>query len=148
MSLELLMQGPSVTIPIILVSILFTLVTYASFPLIFAAVRKKNITVKKYNTICYVVNFAISFLELTIILLNNSSNSKYHYNFLTCLIWTPIFIGIGKKILKTRCVLDGYQETNGEQYECENHFCPNCGSEISDEDDEFCSICGSKIKKG
>ncbi len=57
MSYELFEQGPGAYIPVLLVSLLITLAVYCAFPLIFACIRKKPITSRKYRVICFCFNF-------------------------------------------------------------------------------------------
>jgi len=53
MTYELFEQGPSVYLPIIIFSLIITLISYGAFPLIFAFVRKKEIT--KKDITCFVM---------------------------------------------------------------------------------------------
>ena len=50
MSYELFQQGPAAYIPVLLLSLVVTVVAYGAFPFIFAKVRKTPITKKKYNS--------------------------------------------------------------------------------------------------
>ena len=63
MSYELFQQGPAAYIPVILVSLVVTVVAYGAFPFIFARARKKVITKKKYNRLCYGFNILESVLK-------------------------------------------------------------------------------------
>ena len=56
---ELFQQGPMVYIPVLLISLVVTLLAYAALPIILAKTRKKIITKKKYNLLCYGINFLI-----------------------------------------------------------------------------------------
>ena len=151
MTYELFNQGPAAYIPIILVSLLITLVAYGAFPLVFARMRKKTITKKKYNLFCYCVNF------------------------LVMVLWTWVFSMSGIKTLKIRGVLEETQNKNykndvsTEVAEVANttiskdsmiaaaehpvseempriRFCRKCGFELID-GSEFCSRCGTAITK-
>lgn len=167
MTYELFNQGPAAYIPIILVSLLITLVAYGAFPLVFARMRKKTITKKKYNLFCYCVNFLVMVLFVAV---NGSSSSGAPY-----LLWTWVFSMSGIKTLKIRGVLEETQNKNykndvsTEVAEVANttiskdsmiaaaehpvseempriRFCRKCGFELID-GSEFCSRCGTAITK-
>ena len=104
MTYELFNQGPAAYIPIILVSLLITLVAYGAFPLVFARMRKKTITKKKYNLFCYCVNFLVMVLFVAV---NGNSSSGAPY-----LLWTWVFSMSGIKTLKIRGVLEETQNKN------------------------------------
>ena len=167
MTYELFNQGPAAYIPIILVSLLITLVAYGTFPLVFARMRKKTITKKKYNLFCYCVNFLVMVLFVA---MNGNSSSGAPY-----LLWTWVFSMSGIKTLKIRGVLE---ETQNKNYKNDVstevaevakttiskdtmmaaaglpvseempriRFCRKCGFELID-GSEFCSRCGTAIKK-
>lgn len=167
MTYELFNQGPAAYIPIILVSLLITLVAYGAFPLVFARMRKKTITKKKYNLFCYCVNFLVMVLFVAV---NGNSSSGAPY-----LLWTWVFSMSGIKTLKLRGVLEETQNKNykndvsTEVAEVANttiskdsmiaaaehpvseempriRFCRKCGFELID-GSEFCSRCGTAITK-
>ena len=167
MTYELFNQGPSAYIPIILVSLLITLVAYGAFPLVFARMRKKTITKKKYNLFCYCVNFLVMVLFVAV---NGYSSSGPPY-----LLSTWVFSMSGIKTLKIRGVLEETQNKNykndvsTEVAEVANttiskdsmiaaaehpvseempriRFCRKCGFELID-GSEFCSRCGTAITK-
>ena len=167
MTYELFKQGPAEYIPIILVSLLITLVAYGAFPLVFARMRKKTITKKKYNLFCYCVNFLVMVLFVAV---NGNSSSGAPY-----LLWTWVFSMSGIKTLKIRGVLEETQNKNykndvsTEVAEVANttiskdsmiaaaehpvseempriRFCRKCGFELID-GSEFCSRCGTAITK-
>ena len=167
MTYELFNQGPAAYIPIILVSLLITLVAYGAFPLVFARMRKKTITKKKYNLFCYCVNFLVMVLFVAV---NGNSSSGAPY-----LLWTWVFSMSGIKTLKIRGVLEETQSKNykndvsTEVAEVANttiskdsmiaaaehpvseempriRFCRKCGFELID-GSEFCSRCGTAITK-
>ena len=167
MTYELFNQGPAAYIPIILVSLLITLVAYGAFPLVFARMRKKTITKKKYNLFCYCVNFLVMVLFVAV---NGNSSSGAPY-----LLWTWVFSMSGIKTLKIRGVLEETQNKNykndvsTEVAEVANttiskdsmiaaaehpvseempriRFCRKCGFELID-GSEFCSRCGRAITK-
>ena len=167
MTYELFNQGPAAYIPIILVSLLITLVAYGAFPLVFARMRKKTITKKKYILFCYCVNFLVMVLFVAV---NGNSSSGAPY-----LLWTWVFSMSGIKTLKIRGVLEETQNKNykndvsTEVAEVANttiskdsmiaaaehpvseempriRFCRKCGFELID-GSEFCSRCGTAITK-
>ena len=167
MTYELFNQGPAAYIPMILVSLLITLVAYGAFPLVFARMRKKTITKKKYNLFCYCVNFLVMVLFVAV---NGNSSSGAPY-----LLWTWVFSMSGIKTLKIRGVLEETQNKNykndvsTEVAEVANttiskdsmiaaaehpvseempriRFCRKCGFELID-GSEFCSRCCTAIKK-
>ena len=167
MTYELFNQGPAAYIPIILVSLLITLVAYGTFPLVFARMRKKTITKKKYNLFCYCVNFLVMVLFVAV---NGNSSSGAPY-----LLWTWVFSMSGIRTLKVRGVLEETQNKNykndvsTEVAEVANttiskdsmiaaaglpvseempriRFCRKCGFELID-GSEFCSRCGTAITK-
>ena len=163
MSFETFQQGPAVYIPILLVSLLITLVAYGAFPLIFARVRKASITRKKYTLLCFGFNFLIMILFLV---LNGGSSGAPYF------LWTGVFSVTGLRTLESRGVLAGAQSDNqqktapagtvkvretpafGETLEEEDRlfpegnpqirFCRKCGFELF-EDSKFCSRCGAEI---
>lgn len=167
MSYELFELGPAVYIPVFLVSLLITLVAYGAFPLIFARVRKKAITKKKYYIICYVVNILVTIL-LSFIYGKLTTYTPY-------LLWTWVFSASGIKILKRRGILsesqaairaqaavfetianektaDGEElaEIKEEALSVEKEplikFCSSCGHELLPKSN-FCSTCGVPIAK-
>lgn len=101
MTYELFNQGPAVYIPVILISLIITIVAYGAFPLIFSRARKKVVTRKKYNILCYCVNFLVMMVFIAI---NGEPSSGGPY-----LLWTWVFSSSGIKTLKKRRVLDGFQ---------------------------------------
>ncbi len=168
MSYELFQQGPEAYIPILLVSLVLTLFAYGAFPLIFAMVRKNVISQKKYNILCYCINFLVMLLFFSI--LNGEPGNIGPY-----FLWTWLFSSLGLKNLKKRGVLEGFQTidyTETSAYEeaevkksdialeseanTETHplpeekpqirFCRKCGFELI-VGSEFCSKCGTTVVK-
>lgn len=80
MTYEIFQQGASVYVPVILISLIITMVVYCAFPLIFAKARKSEITKKKYKLLCYGINILLC---LTFAFINGGATS-----FLPYLIWT------------------------------------------------------------
>ena len=167
MSYELFQQGPAAYIPVILVSLVVTLAAYGAFPLIFARTRKKVITKKKYNRLCYGINILVMILFIAI---NGEASSGGPY-----LLWTWVFSASGLKTLKNRGVLEGSQPfdyTKTSTYQAGQvmgsdialepsvktepppvseekppiRFCRKCGFELI-EGSEFCSSCGTAVIK-
>ena len=167
MSFELFQQGPAAYIPVILVSLVITLAAYGAFPLIFAKTRKKIITKRKYNVLCYCFNILVMILFVAI---NGEASSGGPY-----LLWTWVFSMSGIKTLKSRGVLGEPKNKNyknavvTEAAEVAKttiskdtmmaaaglpvseempriRFCRKCGFELID-GSEFCSRCGTAIKK-
>lgn len=162
MTYELFQLGPTAYIPVLLVSLIITLVKYGAFPLIFSKIRRKIITQKQYILLCYVVNFLVYIVFAAV---NNETTSCA-----PCFLWTGIFSAAGISTLKTRCILDGFQYTNPTdtniiQNETEyltndiahqgkkttsaenkqNRFCLRCGH-LLPENSIFCQHCGIQLE--
>lgn len=166
MSYELFQQGPSAYIPVLLVSLVITLIAYGAFPLIFANTRKKIITKKRYNVLCFCINLLVMAL---FIFINGQPSYGGPY-----LLWTWVFSALGIKILENRGVLEGSQlfdssktstyqvseaidsEISGEtniktesppesEEKPQTCFCPKCGFELIAGSD-FCSKCGTPLE--
>lgn len=111
MSYDLYEQGPSVYIPVLVVSLLITLVAYGAFPIIFAKIRKKQITKGKYKTLCYIFNFFVMFLFIAM----NGKASGGPY-----ILWTWVFTNSGVKILNRNMKLIGSEEVDSIKTEKSN----------------------------
>lgn len=149
MSYELFQQGPEVYIPILLLSLVITVVAYGAFPLIFAKARKSPITKKKYRGLCYGINVAVMFMFIVI---NGEASSGGPY-----LLWTWIFSSWGTRILEDKGLLDdgtyipsaptpvqAPQQSKpivGANKIC---FCRKCGERLIDRS-KYCSKCGTEI---
>lgn len=96
MTLELFEQGPGVYVPILLVSILITAVSYAAYPLLLARFRRKPITARKYRAFCYLFNILVMVFFTAL----NGSSSGAPY-----VLWTSAFCHFGKKTLERRKLL-------------------------------------------
>ena len=167
MSYELFEQGPAAYIPVILVSLVITLAAYGAFPLIFARTRKKIITKRKYNVLCYCFNILVMILFIAI---NGEASSGGPY-----LLWTWVFSASGIKTLRNRGVLEGFlpidytktstyqsSQVMGSDIALETEvktetppvqeekppirFCRKCGFELI-AGSEFCSKCGTAVIK-
>ena len=90
---DLFMQGPGVFIPVLLLSLLITLLGYGAFPLIFSRVRKKQITKKKFTLLCYGVNLLVM---ITFIAFGSKSSGAPY------MLWTWIFSSAGIRRLEKR----------------------------------------------
>lgn len=174
MTYELFQQGPEVYIPILLISLIVTVLAYGAFPIIFAKMRKKPITCKKYKCLCYGINFLVMVIFIGI----SGTSSGVPY-----LLWTWVFSKYGTKILGTKgvaldsdylpddpnrvteCKSCGYRDKNyfnscpkcgnyAKQYIYINEvpttpinkirFCRKCGEELV-ENSQFCRKCGAEV---
>lgn len=128
---ELFQLGPAVYIPVLLLSLIITIVAYGAVPFIIAKTRKSPITKKKYRGLCYGINIAVVFL---FIIINGEASSGGAY-----FLWTTVFSSVGINILSKRGII-----ANGEYlkddpnrmteckscgYKDKNFFnaCPKCG---------------------
>lgn len=149
MSYELFQQGPSAYIPILLLSLVITVVAYGAFPFIFAKVRSTPITKKKYRRLCYGINVAVMFLFIVI---NGEASSGGPY-----LLWTWIFSSWGSRILEDKGLLtDGSYLSKTPTHTPEKaspslntdqiRFCRKCGEKLID-NSKFCRKCGTAVVK-
>ena len=149
MSYELFQQGPEVYIPILLLSLVITVVAYGAFPLIFAKARKSPITKKKYRGLCYGINVAVMFMFIVI---NGEASSGGPY-----LLWTWIFSSWGTRILEDKGLLDdgtyipsaptpvqAPQQSKPIVEASKICFCRKCGERLIDRS-KYCSKCGTEI---
>ena len=97
MTIDLFMKGPAVYIPYLLFSLLVTVLAYGAFPMLFAMLRKKSISKKKYKFLCYGVNVLVMFLFVAI---SDGATSAGPY-----LLWTWVFSSWGAKKLAQNGVL-------------------------------------------
>ena len=81
----------------LLLALLLTAIYYGLFPIIFSLVRKKPITKKKYNLLCYGINFVL------MIVIQSAEASSY--SAAPYAIWTLIASSIGSAFLKNKAVL-------------------------------------------
>lgn len=120
---EVFTQGPAVYIPVMIFSLIFTLIGYGAFPLIFAITREDYITKKKYRNRCFLVN--IIALVIFMIIGGGASNGAPY-----CL-WTMVFSHFGAKILEKNGRLKEYDNNQDGGYMPENPNrvveCKNCG---------------------
>lgn len=136
MSYELFEQGPGVYVPVLLISLVLTMVTYGAFPLLFAKLRKAPITTKGYKTICFVVNFFL--LLITVAFNGGAANAAPYF------LWTSIFVGSGSKIMGRKGVL-----TDGDVLKDDPNRlteCKSCGYR-SKKYFEACPMCGKHAKQ-
>lgn len=150
MTLELFEQGPGVYVPILLVSILITAVSYAAYPLLLARFRRKPISARKYRVFCYLFNFLV--MVLFIALNGSSSGAPY-------VLWTSVFCHCGKNTLEHRNLLaqpnvsasiPSSEPSSGTVTEYTGKFqqsvisVPVCGKPKRPKS-RFCKLCGSPI---
>lgn len=101
MDFELFKQGPSVYVPILLLSLAVTVIAYALIPLVLALTRVKPITKKKYRRLCYGVNAAVCLIFMVIQIENGGAANVAPY-----LLWTSLFSALGIKILNSKGGID------------------------------------------
>ena len=133
---ELFQQGPAVYVPVLLLSLVITIVAYGAFPFIFSKVRKNPITKKKYRSLCYGINAAVMFLFIVI---NGEASSGGAY-----VLWTWIFSNYGIKTLSRRGII-----TDGEYLKDDPNRiteCKSCGYQNKDYFDA-CPKCGKYAKQ-
>lgn len=147
MTYELFQQGPAAYIPVLLLSLVITVVAYGAFPFIFAKVRKTPITKKKYRRLCYGINVAVMFMFIVI---NGEASSGGPY-----LLWTWIFSSWGTRILEDKGILDDGtyipsapapmpQQSKPVVKVDKVCFCRKCGERMID-NSKFCRKCGTEI---
>ena len=149
MTYELFQQGPAAYIPVLLLSLVVTVVAYGAFPLIFAKVRNTPITKKKYRRLCYGINVAVMFMFIVI---NGEASSGGPY-----LLWTWIFSSWGTRILEDKGLLDdgtyipsaptpvqAPQQSKPIVEANKICFCRKCGERLIDRS-KYCSKCGTEI---
>ena len=136
MSYELFQKGPEVYIPILLISLIVTVIAYSAFPIIFAIARKNRITKKKYRGLCYGINAAVM---LVFIIINDGDFSGAPY-----FLWTWVFSSLGAKILGTRnIIIDGDSLSKDNDYILQ---CKSCGYK-SEKFFDICPKCGNGTKQ-
>lgn len=165
---ELFQQGPAAYVPVILASLVVTLIAYGAFPLILARTRKKVITKRKYKWLCYGINLLVMFLFFVVINGGPSNGAPYF-------LWTWVFSASGLETLRKRGVLEGSQSFHHtEASTCRENqamdpdipqesgveaetlplpeemppvrFCRKCGFELI-AGSKFCSNCGASVVK-
>lgn len=156
--------APETDILLILGSLAITLVAYSAFPLIYAGVRNTPISKKNYIILCYVVNFLVMMLFISI---QNAPSSGGPY-----ILWTWLSSALGIKTLRSSGVLEGSlpSESIAEQTapaseadiaqggdeksetppvqtgDTPIRFCWKCGYELQP-NSAFCSRCGTAVTK-
>lgn len=149
MTYELFQQGPAAYIPVLLLSLVITVVAYGAFPFIFAKARNTPITKKKYRRLCYGINVAVMFMFIVI---NGEASSGGPY-----LLWTWIFSSWGTRILEDKGLLDdgtyipsatppvqAPQQSKPIVEANKICFCRKCGERLIDRS-KYCSKCGTEI---
>lgn len=148
MSYELFKQGPEVYVPIILLSLVITVLAYGAFPFILAKARSTLITKKKYRGLCYGINAAVMVLFIVI---NGEASSGGPY-----VLWTWVFSNWGIRILNNKgllnddanipCTLTHVTDQSKPTFEArKDRFCRECGAKLVD-NSRFCTKCGTKIE--
>ncbi len=125
---DLFTQGPIVYIPVLVISLVITMLAYGAFPLIFSRVRKKQISKKKFTLLCYGVNLLvmIAFIAFG----SKSSGGPY-------VLWTWLFSSAGIRKLDDRGVFDAkYESCSNEDEEGENEEVSNKNNHKSSETEQ------------
>ncbi len=78
-------------------SFFITLLAYGTFPLAFAQQRKKTISKKKYQILCFGINFLVMACFVVMHILSGLSHSATPY-----FVWTITFSSLGIRILKDK----------------------------------------------
>lgn len=152
---DLFMEGPSVYIPVLVISLLVTLIAYGAYPLLYARFKKKPISKTKYKVKCWFFNF----LPMLAFFLLSDRTPAGPY-----LLWTSIFCHSGLNTLERRNLLadpdtpvsssETDMEYNGKYQQpaipdspkktkYKNRFCKLCGSPI-DPTTKKCTGCGKQ----
>lgn len=152
---DLFMEGPSVYIPVLVISLLVTLIAYGAYPLLYARFKKKPISKTKYKVKCWFFNF----LPMLAFFLLSDRTPAGPY-----LLWTSIFCHSGLNTLERRNLLADPDapvpsseigvEYNGKYQQpaipgspkktkYKNRFCKLCGSSI-DPFTKKCTGCGKQ----
>ena len=131
MSYEIFQEGPAVYIPVLIVSLLITVIAYGAIPVIIAKTRKSRISKKSYRWMCFGWNILVMVLFTAL----GSSGTAY-------ILWTWVFSEWGIKTLDKRGVLGEKPVENadmqwkpGQVAECMDcgyqgdigNACPKCG---------------------
>lgn len=115
MTYELFQQGPEVFLPVLLVSLVITIVAYGALPLIIASTRKKVISIKKYRWFCFGSNLIVVFLFSA---LNGGARAGGGYG-----LWTWVFSSLGLSILRSRYLLEDFKPIKRPASEATNKDC-------------------------
>lgn len=99
---DLFMEGPSVYIPVLAISLLITIAVYCAFPLLYAKLRRKPITARKYRVHCFLVNFLVM---LVFKLVTAGSSASPYF------LWTTVFTYSGVKGLRNRGMILDLKQT-------------------------------------
>lgn len=94
MNSPFLQRGTELYLPVLLLSLVITVVAYGALPILFACFRKEFITRGKYRLICFGINAVIMIVFM--VLSQNFSNAAPYS------MWTFVFSAIGIKILDKR----------------------------------------------
>lgn len=80
----------------ILISILMTVVVYASFPIIFAKLRKNKISKTRYRVYSFVVNFILHCVLSGIGVFGSFTNAA------PMVVWTLVFTSFGYSMMEDK----------------------------------------------
>ena len=141
MNVETFNQGPKVYIPILIFNLLITIFAYGLFPFILAKARKTAISKKKYNRLCYAVNFVIAALFFLM------SEDGGAMNLAPYVLWTAVFSYLGRNTLEKKELLfdDEQDKTKSSTQRDEIRFCRKCGEKLRPSS-IACHKCGTEIK--
>ena len=144
-------QDPSINISLLAISLVVTVLAYCAFPLIYARNRKNAIQRKKYTFICYGINFLVMLLFAVI---NGSSSGAPYF------LWTWVFSKSGLKTLERRGLLEEVHNNRTVADSCQMAttettaysfssnqkicFCRKCGASLKGSN-HFCSNCGTEV---
>lgn len=135
-------------IVIIIFSALVTMLLYSIFPLLFALIRKQQITTGKYRLLCYVINATIPLMSTVLRL---RTTGEIRLNLIPYFLYNELAIWIGSSILKSKKVIveepikaKKMPETQTEiASSAEKRFvCNNCGK-LSTGWYQTCPSCGA-----
>lgn len=84
-----------ITLESVIISLILTLIIYGAVPIVFAKCRTTPIYVKKYNRLCWGINFIFALLCRTI-----STHQSGAY-----FLWTAVFNYVGKNMLSKKELL-------------------------------------------
>lgn len=144
MTLELFEQGPGVYIPVLVLSLLVTLIAYGAYPLLYARLKKKPISRTKYKLKCWFFNV----LPMLAFFLLSDRTPAGPY-----LLWTSIFCHSGLNTLESRNLLidpdapvlsaETDMEYTGEYQQSAVSVSPPAKPKKAKS--RFCKLCGSPI---
>lgn len=130
------------SIETIIVSIIVTLVMYGAFPVSYALIRKKPVSIQTYRAFCIGVTVAVCLVYSTIsIVLGDRASRGF-----PAILWGGIFYAWGKKRLTLKGILFDKKTGNRlyyDQGEKDNWTCSSCGTS-NEAEFQFCKKCGKE----